>query len=64
MLVSHGPWWWIRVLPPGAVVTVDEYSIVEPAVAAEMAMERSMSEFCPVPTTQSSGPIRFAIDRF
>jgi len=61
MLVSHGPWWWIRVLPPGAVVTVDEYSIVEPAVAAEMAIDRSMSVFCPVPTTQSSGPIRVAI---
>ena len=24
MLVSHSPWWWIRVLPPGPVVTTDE----------------------------------------
>src|SRR5688500_4107283 len=51
----------MRVLPPGAVVTVEEYSIVEPAVADEMAIDRSMSVFCPVPTTQSSGLIRFAI---
>src|SRR6185295_3261864 len=61
MLVSHGPWWWIRVLPPGAVVTIDEYRLVEPATGAETAIARSMSGFWPVPTTNSDGPIRFAI---
>lgn len=63
MLVSQGPWWWIRVLPPGAVVTIDEYRLCEPATGAETAIARSMSVFCPVPTTNSEGPIRFAIRR-
>ena len=49
MLVSHGPWWWIRVFPPGAVVTIDEYRLVEPATGAETAIARSMSAFWPVP---------------
>src|SRR4051812_12437130 len=61
MLVSQGPWWWMRVLPPGAVVTIDEYRFVEPATAAETAIARSMSAFCPVPTRNSEGAIRFAI---
>jgi 1-aminocyclopropane-1-carboxylate deaminase/D-cysteine desulfhydrase-like pyridoxal-dependent ACC family enzyme len=61
MLVSQGPWWWIRVLPPGAVVTMDEYSPVEPATSAETAIARSMAAFWPVPTTNSDGRIRFAI---
>lgn len=61
MLVSHGPWWWMRVLPPGAVVTIDEYSIVEPATGADTAIARTMSVFCPVPTTKSGGLIRLAI---
>lgn len=61
MLVSHGPWWWIRVLPPGAVVTIDEYRLVDPATPADTAIARSMSVFCPVPTTNSDGLIRLAI---
>lgn len=61
MLVSHGPWWWMRVLPPGAVVTIDEYSIAEPATGADTAIARTMSAFCPVPTTKSVGLIRLAI---
>lgn len=51
----------MRVLPPGAVVTMDEYSIVEPATGAETAIARTMSVFCPVPTTKSDGLIRLAI---
>jgi 1-aminocyclopropane-1-carboxylate deaminase/D-cysteine desulfhydrase-like pyridoxal-dependent ACC family enzyme len=62
MLVSHGPWWWIRVWPPGAVVTMDEYSIVEPATGADTAIARTMSVFWPVPTRKSEGAIRLAID--
>src|SRR5829696_8933500 len=61
MLVSHGPWWWIRVFPPGAVVTIDEYRPVEPATPAETPIARSMSLFCPVPTLNSDGLIRFAM---
>lgn len=61
MLVSQGPWWWTRVLPPGAVVTIDEYRLVEPATPAETAIARSMSVFCPVPITNSRGLIRLAM---
>jgi 1-aminocyclopropane-1-carboxylate deaminase/D-cysteine desulfhydrase-like pyridoxal-dependent ACC family enzyme len=61
MLVSHGPWWWMRVFPPDAVVTIDEYRLTDPATGAETAIARSMSAFCPVPTTNSAGPIRLAI---
>ena len=61
MLVSHGPWWWIRVLPPGAVVTIEEYRFVDPATGADTAIARSMSVFWPVPVWKSAGPIRFAI---
>ena len=62
MLVSQGPWWWMRVLPPGAVVTIDEYRPVEPATLADTAIARSMSVFWPVPTWNSGGLMRFAIE--
>ena len=61
MLVSQGPWWWIRVFPPGFVVTIEEYSPVEPATGAETAIARSMSVFWPDPTTNSPGWMRLAI---
>src|SRR6185312_8724809 len=61
MLVSQGPWWWIRVLPPGAVVTIEEYRFVEPATGAETPMARSIAAFWPVPTTNSEGWMRRAI---
>src|SRR6266508_2646224 len=63
MLVSHGPWWWIRVFLPGAVVTIEEYNRTEPVADAEMAIERSMSTVCPVPVRRCSGVTRTAIGR-
>ena len=36
---------------------MDEYRLVDPAIGAETPIARSMSAFCPVPTTNSEGPI-------
>lgn len=61
MLVSHGPWWWMRVLPRGAVVTTEEYRFVDPASGAETVIARTISAFWPTPTMNSGGLIRLAI---
>src|SRR6476646_10719725 len=39
---------------------MDEYRFVDPATGADTAIARSMSAFCPVPTTNSEGRIRRA----
>src|SRR3954468_15167750 len=63
MDVSHGPWWWMRVLSPGAVVTTDEYSSCEPTSDAEIAIERSMPACCPTDVERWAGVMRVAIAR-
>jgi len=62
MLVSHSPWWWMRVRAPGAVVTTDEYSPTEPTMSAEIAIERSISAFWPSEVERSEGVPLYAVE--
>ena len=48
-------------MPPGAVVTTDDYSPTEPVTSAETAIDRSMSAFWPVEVERSAGVTRTAI---
>jgi D-cysteine desulfhydrase len=60
--VSQSPWWWIRVLSPGAVETIDVYSRSEPTVGREIAIDRSIPACWPTVVWRSAGVILVAID--
>ena len=51
----------MRVLSPGAVETIDEYSRSDPTVGREIAIERSMPACWPTVVTRSAGVMRVAI---
>jgi len=44
-------------------VTIELYRWTDPAFGAEIAIDRSMSTFWPVPVRNSAGVMRLAIDR-
>jgi hypothetical protein len=53
----------MRVLSPGAVDTIAEYSRTLPTRGAEIAIDRSMPACCPTVEDRSAGVILVAIGR-